>query len=96
MPIHDWTTVTAGTFHAFHTAWIAEVQRALNGGVLPDGYYALAEQHLGRKQGDVLALHASDPETLSAVPEPPDGGAVAVADFPEAPESPELLLEIKK
>lgn len=23
MPIHDWTRVSAGTFHDFHVAWIA-------------------------------------------------------------------------
>ena len=26
MPIHDWTRVTAGTWHAFHLSWIAEIQ----------------------------------------------------------------------
>lgn len=35
MPVHDWTLVNAGTFHAFHTAWMGEFQRALNGGLLP-------------------------------------------------------------
>lgn len=33
MPIHDWTRVTAGTFHAFHTAWIVQLQEMLNAGV---------------------------------------------------------------
>ena len=28
MPIHDWTRVTAGTWHAFHLSWIAEIRRA--------------------------------------------------------------------
>jgi hypothetical protein len=36
MPVHAWTRVTAGTFHDFHNAWIAELRNALNGGVLPD------------------------------------------------------------
>jgi hypothetical protein len=44
MPVHDWTRVDAGTFHAFHTLWISELMKALNTGVLPKGYYALAEQ----------------------------------------------------
>jgi hypothetical protein len=48
MPLHDWTRVDAGIFHAFHVAWIPELQRVLNGGLLPEGYYALAEQHAGR------------------------------------------------
>lgn len=56
MPIHDWTRVTAGTFHDFHLAWIAELRRALNAGILPDGYYALAEQLANRTIPDVLTL----------------------------------------
>ena len=45
MPIHDWSRVDAGIFHHFHHGWIEEIARALNGGVLPDDYYAMAEQH---------------------------------------------------
>lgn len=56
VPIHDWTRVSAGTFHDFHGAWIAELRRALNGGVLPDGYYAMAEQIAGQMIPDVLTL----------------------------------------
>jgi hypothetical protein len=56
MPVHDWTRVTAGTFHDFHHAWIAELRRALNGGLLPPDYYALAEQVAGRTVPDVLTL----------------------------------------
>jgi hypothetical protein len=26
MPVHDWTRVEAGIFHAFHVAWIPEIQ----------------------------------------------------------------------
>jgi hypothetical protein len=59
MPVHDWTRVDAGTFHAFHLAWIAQLQTALNGGLLPSGYYALAEQHAGDAIPDVLTLHGS-------------------------------------
>ena len=47
MPMHDWNLVDAGTFHAFHLAWIGELQKSLNGGGLPKGYYALAEQYAG-------------------------------------------------
>ncbi len=42
MPIHDWTRVSAGTIHHFHTMWITHVSEALNAGLLPEGYYALA------------------------------------------------------
>ncbi len=78
MPVHDWTRVAAGIFHDFHVAWIPEIRKALNGGLLPDGYYALTEQHAGRSIADVLALHASTspPEPL---PLPPaTGGTLAI------------------
>ena len=48
MPVHDWTKVDAGIFHDFHTAWVIEIRNILNNGFLPEGYYALAEQHAGR------------------------------------------------
>lgn len=44
MPIHDWTKVDAGIFHAFHHGWIEELSRALNRKILPPDYYALIEQ----------------------------------------------------
>jgi hypothetical protein len=46
MPVHDWTRVDHGTFHDFHTRWIAHLTEALNGGLLPAGYYAMAETAL--------------------------------------------------
>jgi hypothetical protein len=55
MPIHDWTRVTAGTFHAFHLAWIAEVQRVMNSGFLPPEYYALAEHVTENGEGELVA-----------------------------------------
>src|SRR3954470_7844541 len=61
MPIHDWTRVDAGTFHAFHTLWIGEIMKALNAGLLPPGYYALAEQVATRMQTDVLTLRSPSP-----------------------------------
>jgi hypothetical protein len=72
MSVHDWTAVDAGTFHAFHLAWIGEMQKSLNGGILPAGYYAMAEQHAGETIPDVLALLASDP-TAGPLPEPTGG-----------------------
>lgn len=57
MPLHDWSRVESGIFHAFHTAWITEIQNKLNAGLLPENYYALAEQHAGDYIADVLALH---------------------------------------
>lgn len=56
MPVHDWSRVAAGIFHHFHHSWIEEIQRALNSGLLPDDYYALAEQRTAGYGPDVLAL----------------------------------------
>ncbi len=43
MPIHDWTRVDDGAFYDFHLGWIMAIRTALNTGVLPDDFYALAE-----------------------------------------------------
>ena len=43
MAIHDWTRVDAGTWHSFHFSWVAEIDRVLNCGVLPEGYYCQPE-----------------------------------------------------
>jgi hypothetical protein len=56
MPIHDWTRVDAGIFHAFHHDWITDISRALNRGLLPSDYYALPEQIAGGLGPDVLTL----------------------------------------
>lgn len=84
MPLHDWTRVEPGIFHGFHVAWIPEISKVLNGGLLPEGYYALAEQHAGRAIADVLTLHAGPGpiETPSLLPELPPTGGVAVAASP--------------
>jgi hypothetical protein len=79
MPIHDWTRVDAGIFHDFHATWIPEIKRTLNAGLLPDGYYALAEQAAGGIIPDVLTLHRPEDE---ASPSPTSGGAIALATLP--------------
>jgi hypothetical protein len=66
MPIHDWTRVEAGTFHAFHTSWLTHLMEALNSGLLPPGYYALSEQVATRMQTDVLTLRG--PSTGQLLP----------------------------
>jgi hypothetical protein len=81
MPVHDWTRVEAGIFHDFHTVWTVVLRNALNEGLLPQGYYALAEQHAGRAIADVLTLHTS-PEPLEPPWLPPDTGGIAVAEAP--------------
>lgn len=56
MPAHDWTRVDAGVFHDFHHAWIEEIKRALNAGLLPEDYYAMAEQRAAGFGPDVVTL----------------------------------------
>jgi hypothetical protein len=60
MPVHDWTCVEDGIFHDFDHAWIEEIKRALNAGLLPDDYYALAEQHAAGFGPDVLTLQGRE------------------------------------
>lgn len=60
MPIHDWTSVDAGIFHAFHHDWITELARALNRDRLPAEYYALPEQFAAGFGLDVLTLGTQD------------------------------------
>ena len=50
MPVHDWTRVDAGIFHHFHQAWGMAISIALNDGILPSEYYALAEQVVGLRE----------------------------------------------
>jgi hypothetical protein len=45
MPIHDWSRKPVGLFHHFHQRWVVSICDALNGGRLPEGFYALLEQH---------------------------------------------------
>jgi hypothetical protein len=54
--MHDWTKVEAGIFHAFHHRWISALTDTLNGGRLPDDYYALPEQVATGFGPDVLTL----------------------------------------
>jgi hypothetical protein len=60
MPIHDWTRVKSGIFHHFHLEWIGAIARKLNQGLLPKGFYALAEQIAGGVEPDVLTLQLAD------------------------------------
>jgi hypothetical protein len=83
MPVHDWTRVTAGTFHAFHNSWITHIQEALNDGLLPEGYYALGEQRSGDIGPDVLTLHAeTDRDDWRPTLQSDDNGMIAVAEDP--------------
>jgi hypothetical protein len=73
MAIHDWTRVDAGTFHDFHQDWTIEIRRTLNRGVLPSGYFAMADQPVFGPEPDVIALRFREPSPL---------GGLAVAEAP--------------
>lgn len=61
MPMHDWTRVEAGIYHAFHHTWITMISMALNGGLLPRDFYALPEQQAAGFGPDVLTLQGQPP-----------------------------------
>ncbi len=82
MPIHDWTRVEPGIFHDFHHAWIEEIKRALNSGLLPEGYYTMAEQIAAGFGPDVLALQSLPNGKSGNGPDPgsePGGGGLLLA-----------------
>src|SRR5947209_17923800 len=74
MPIHDWTRVDAGLFHAFHHGWIEELARALNRGMLPAALFALPEQNIRGPVPDVLTV-----ELTAGKEEGSEEGGISVA-----------------
>lgn len=80
MPMHDWTRVDGNIYHDFHGAWIYGTRAALNGGLLPKGFYALADQVMRTIGPDVVTLHAppASGNGNAAAPEP-ESCAVALA-----------------
>lgn len=76
MPVHDWKRVDAGANHHFQISWVAELAKALNDGVLPPDYYAMAEQVAGGVIPDVLTLQTA--AQGEDEPEPAGGLAIAV------------------
>jgi hypothetical protein len=73
MPMHDWTRVEAGIYHAFHHSWIEEIHRAVLKRLPPD-YYSLPEQQAAGFGPDVLTLKTADAEDAS-----PGGGTTTLA-----------------
>jgi len=78
MPIHDWSRVPSGLFHEFHQSWSVRIKDALNGGSLPQGFYALVEQRVDGPEPDVIAV-----ETKRGA-SPYSTGSVAVLDPPRS------------
>ncbi len=77
MPIHDWTRVPSGVYHSFHQDWTIEICRSLNRGILPEGFYAMADQRVSGPEPDVVALRLRGPE--------PAGGVAVAASPPSLP-----------
>ena len=78
MPIYDWTRVEAGIYHDFHHEWISEIKRALNRGLLPPDYYAMAEQVAAGFGPDVSDV--ARPDHLS---DAANGGGIATQTRPK-------------
>lgn len=76
MPIHDWTRVRANRFHDFHQSWTIRIKDALNAGLLPPDYVAMAEQITGGPEPDVVTL------SLPISPGAGTTGGLAVAAVP--------------
>ena len=74
MPMHDWTKVEAGIFHAFHHRWISAISDVLNRGTLPADYYALPEQVAAGFGPDVLTLQGGSEDELDSPSESSTGG----------------------
>lgn len=85
MPIHDWTRVDTGIFHAMHHDWITEIARALNRSLLPSDYYALPEQHAAGFGPDVLTLQDEDKSNGSSTVAGSGQGGVMLAPPKLAP-----------
>lgn len=79
MPIHDWSHVEAGIVHDFHQSWTIEICHELNGGGLPDGFFAMVEQVVSRPISNFASLPRSH-STAKRGRE--DGGGIAVEEAP--------------
>ncbi len=74
MPVHDWTLVDAGVFHDFHQSWIISLRNSLNSGLLPNDFYAMAEQVAEGPIPDVVTLERASQDgdaTHSGFPKTP-------------------------
>lgn len=91
MPVHDWTRVSAGTFHDFHCSWLPIIKDRLNNGILPATFYAQTEQRYGRAIPDVLTLQNADEQVSQANFE---GGQIATVT--QAPPQVEIVTDLER
>jgi hypothetical protein len=85
VPIHDWTRVSAGICHDFHQGWTIEIRNRLNGGILPGGYYAMADQRISGPEPDIVALRLRRAQ--------PTGGLVVAETPPRIKQAARLQTE---
>lgn len=77
MPMHDWSRVDPNDYHDFHGAWIYAIRTALNSGILPTGYFALAEHTTPPIIPDVVTLSVPGEDVCAYEGAPKSGEAVA-------------------
>ncbi|MBX3399362.1 MAG: DUF4058 family protein [Gemmataceae bacterium] len=77
MPLHDWSKMSAGHFHAFHTSWLIHMAEFLNDGVLPDGFHALPEQHT---EGFITDVTTYEVDPIPTRKKTKVGGGIALAE----------------
>lgn len=80
--MHDWTRIDPNDYHHFHGRWIFAIADALNGGLLPEGYFALAEHTTPPIIPDVVTLTMPEADPLNTYSSS-DGGT-AVLESPTA------------
>ena len=86
--------VLAQAFFTLHVVWIGQLQIALNGGLLPKNFYAMAEQDAGDIEPEVLTLQR---QAGRAAPESANHGEVlTVADAPPTSRRFEACLNLTK
>lgn len=73
MPIHDWSHIAPGLYHDFHQDWTIQIRRTLNAGILPPGYFALADQRISGPEPVIVALRLRGPD---------GAGGLVVAETP--------------
>jgi hypothetical protein len=86
MPIHDWTVVDAGIFHDFHHSWMGAISDTLNGGLLPEDYYALVQPYPSDIEPDLFAVQVNGKNMTAPAAANPVGkdGVKLAAGFGES------------
>jgi hypothetical protein len=65
VPIHDWTHIDSGLFHAFRHLWLGALCDAFNAGALPEDHFALIEAARGTDR--IAVRHQPSGRTVAVV-----------------------------